>query len=435
LFKGSWGASPSPLVSDHDAGAGAGAGEGLALPKRYVCFLDSSEDFWVGSELRDYILGDPSWVYEVCVPLELENRRVKIDKGSFEDAMREARAVILSKSWRFLAIVDIAGVKAHRVDRPSRVLRRLYTFYSYVEALRELIGDSARNLKKKNRRDGWAYLGVITFTVSRDFDQFEAGRVLSRSVTEFWSRFRRRYGDVEYLCAMELQSDGYPHYHCVFYSERPLPVFKHRGMWRFRDKREWEGWYRCGFIDAFALKKLRHAVDYLKKYLSKQFPSGSRESQDHSQDDLGWKGWEVEYSYITYRRILRASRRIETLARKLRETRLIRRSDIIEEKKLPMASVGGVYIKIDSRALILARVFRNYVLASERHREARGIEVWIEHPSIRLYHDLINIIPNLDIGDPLRIRLYLVDLKRGLDPPVDLWVVLFQIWVIDSFTG
>jgi len=398
-----------------------------------VCFLDSSGDFWFGSELRDFILGDPGWVFEACV--EAVGYRVEFGASNFEAVMREARAILLSKSWKFLAVVDRAGVKVIRIDRAARVLRRLYTFYSYVEALRELIGGRPRNLKRLRRRVGIAYLGVITFTVSRGWDQFTASKMLSRGVTEFWSRFRRRYGGVEYLCAMELQSDGYPHYHCVFWSRRGLEVFRHRGIWRFKDKREWEAWYRYGFIDAFALKKLRHAVNYLKKYLSKQFPSSDRESQDNSQDQLGWKGWEVEFSYVTHRRILRASREIETVARRLRESRLIRRSDIIEGKKLPVASVGGSYIKIDSKALVLARVFRNYVLASERHREAVGIEKWIDHPNVRLYLDLINIIPNLDCSDPLRFRLYLVDLRRGLDPPVDLWVLLFQIWVVDSFTG
>jgi len=188
MYNDNWGAGPASLVSD---AAGVGAGAGPGLPKRYVCFLDSSEDFWVGAELRDYILGDPSWV-EACVPL-LEHRRVEIDKGSFEGAMRGARAVILSKSWRFLAVVDRAGVKAIRIDRASRVLRRLYTFYSYVEALRELIGERPRNLKRLRKRVGIAYLGVITFTVSRDWDQFTASKMLSRGVTEFWSRFRRRY--------------------------------------------------------------------------------------------------------------------------------------------------------------------------------------------------------------------------------------------------
>jgi len=276
---------------------------------------------------------------------------------------------------------------------------------------------------------------VITFTVSRDWDPIDAGKVLSKGVSEFWSKFSRRYGDVLYMCVMELQYDGYPHYHCVFYSPEPLEVFKWRGVWRFRDKRVWEGWYRYGFIDAFALTKLKHAVNYLKKYMVKQFPSGSRESQDHSQDDLGWKGWEIEYSYITHRRILRASRKIETVARKIRESRLIRRSDIIERKKLPVVSVGGVQVQIDAKALGLAQVFRNYVLAWERHREAVGIVRWVDHPNIRLYLDLINIIPNLDCSDPLGFGIYILDLRRGLDPPLDLWVLLFQIWVIDSFTG
>jgi len=447
LSNDSWGAGPSPLVSDH--AAGVGAGEGLAPPssppppkrRRYRCKVE--KEFWVGNELKDFILGDSSWVVEACVEFDNSDHE-DLRHLQFDVAMKEARAILAMKRYRFVAIPDRAGVMVIRYDREAKAIQTLYRFYAYVEALVELISDKPRNLKRdrRDRRRGWGYLGAITFTVDPSLgNQFEVDEYLNYAVSQFWNKFSKHYHvEVLRICVKELQASGYPHLHCIFWVSEPLEVFRWRGRWRFEDKRVWEAWYPLGNIDAFALPKLKHAVSYLKKYLTKQAtqsPSGSQESAPDSQDQLGmnWKGWEIEFRWVTRRRILTASRVIQQKARELLEMRKITKSDILERRKLPVASVGGVSIAIDSKALSLARVFRNYVLASERHRNATGIEVWIDHPSVQLYSDLIIIFTSLDVSDLLRIRLYIADLRRGLDPPPDLWQIMFRIWVIDSFTA
>jgi len=446
LSNETWGASPSPLT--HGAAGDAGAGEGLALPKRYVCKLGVSDNFWVGAELKDFIIGDAGWVGEYCKPYTYG--RYAISLSNFKTAMYEARSVLAMKHYRFLAIVssDRAGVMIIRYDREAKVLQTRYRFDAEIQAFVELIGDGMRNLKKVDRKHGLAYMGAITFTIDQGLieqiaeeygdvaPQFVAEKYLGIAISQFWNRFSKRYGRVLWVCVEELQQKGYPHVHCVFWVERPLRVFRKSGKWRFDDKREWELWYPLGNIDAFALPKLRHAVNYLKKYLTKQYPSVSQESQDLSQPDQGenWKGWEIEFRWLTRGRIVRACKEVKRRARQIMLSRRLTRSDIVEKKKLPIATVGGVYIKIDSKALVLANVFRNYVLASERHRSAQGIVIWIDHPSVQLYSDLISIFTSLDVSDPLRIRLYIADLRRGLDPPPDLWLIMFQIWVIDRFT-
>jgi len=465
LSNETWGASPSPLVSD--GAAGAAAGEGLALPsssppqgrKRvYVCVVESGEEPWLENELADYILGDTSWLDEVCYELR-HRERIDLRDLPFKDAMLEARALLIQKDWKIIVIRDRAGARIIRLGKRARVLRRLKKLELELQAYSNIVGDRPRNLKrdKKDRKLGWAYQGAITFTVdkkkcgSRD----RCARELKKEVSKFWDRFQKHYDtNISRVCVAELHESGYMHLHCIFYSSKPLPVERRRGIWRFSDKKsKWESWYKLGFIDAFALPKLKHAVNYLKKYLRKQLDNkrsnGSTASldnydskcvEDGDRECGNWKGWEVEFSYVYRVKVVGSSRDISGEAKRIWESRILTKSKIkeIEDKKLglPVYVLGKSYIRVNSVAVgLLAKVTRNYVLACERARDPKGVEEHIEHPSVQLYSDLIKILPNLEVSDPWSIRLYLLDLRRGLDPPVDLWQIMFQIWVIDSFTS
>jgi len=89
--------------------------------------------------------------------------------------------------------------------------------------------------------------------------------------------FKRLYGVKGYFAVFEPHEDGYPHLHGIVFLKKWVAVFKHKGIWRFVDKKRlWEKLLRTderGFIDCFALPSPRHAVDYFAKYVAKGIPS------------------------------------------------------------------------------------------------------------------------------------------------------------------
>ncbi|MEM4959306.1 MAG: hypothetical protein QXX12_05465 [Nanopusillaceae archaeon] len=115
---------------------------------------------------------------------------------------------------------------------------------------------------------------VVTVTIPHS-DWKTAPETIVKRLKEVVNYFRRKYGLVFYVCVLELHEDGFPHFHCLFVVKKQLHVFKHKGLWRFSSKRQWDNDLRTsekGFIDCFALKGGKKAItSYFMKYVNKFF--------------------------------------------------------------------------------------------------------------------------------------------------------------------
>jgi hypothetical protein len=126
-------------------------------------------------------------------------------------------------------------------------------------------------------RKGRANHVVFTRTTPRDLPLDRAYKVVRRMFYNDVKVFKRLYGVKGYFAVFEPHEDGYPHLHGIIFLKKWVAVFKHKGIWRFVDKKRlWEKLLKTderGFIDCFALPSPRHAVDYFAKYVAKGIPS------------------------------------------------------------------------------------------------------------------------------------------------------------------
>jgi len=409
----------------------------------FLCIYETSEEVWVGNELGDWLIGDNSWLEEACYRIK-NRRRLDFSDMPFELAMPEIRSMLIQMEHKAIVIrKDRAVARIIRLGRVARVevRRRKLQLYMWVLKYR-IIGDRRRNLKryKSNRKEGEAHLGVLTVTPNPkkcDEDRRKCSRMVKRGLPKLLRHIERvEKTKLHWVYVGELTERGYLHLHVLFYSEKPLKVFKWKGIWRFSDKREWEKGYDGGFIDAFALRDLGSAEAYVMKYLRKQLEINPK--TDGAEEN--WKSYGVEFSYWSGVKLIGASRSITREARRIVEEWKTTKSKLAELEKtkqhLPAFRVGNSMIPMSLRAVnMLAKAFHDYVLACERHRSAQGVERHIEHPSKRLYHDLIIISSNILIYNDREFRWYILDLLGGLDPPVDLWIVLWRSYVIDRFSS
>jgi len=110
---------------------------------------------------------------------------------------------------------------------------------------------------------------TLTYDPSR-YSLSEAWRDLRKRFRRTVRYFKRHYGVICALGVVEVHESLYPHLHMVLLLERSAPVFYHRNLRRFSEKREWEkSLAREGFIDAVAPRNAKEASRYLSKYLSK----------------------------------------------------------------------------------------------------------------------------------------------------------------------
>jgi len=95
---------------------------------------------------------------------------------------------------------------------------------------------------------------------------------IGKDYNRFISALRKRYGRVEVVRCWEATRRGLPHIHLIaLFEGHHFTVFKHRGKWRVRGKRDLESLWPHGFMDVVGLSALSSGVGYLGKYLFKQY--------------------------------------------------------------------------------------------------------------------------------------------------------------------
>jgi len=168
------------------------------------------------------------------------------------------------------AIYDTQGKTLILLDRGIRwtVFKRKLFF----EALFAVIPKKWVRVRK-----GRANHITFTRTVPRDIPLDRAYKVIRRMFYNDLKVFKMLYGVKGYFAVYEVHEDGYPHLHGIIFLKKWVAVFKHKGIWRFVDKKRlWEELLKTdkrGFIDCFALPNARHAIDYFAKYITKGIPS------------------------------------------------------------------------------------------------------------------------------------------------------------------
>jgi len=111
---------------------------------------------------------------------------------------------------------------------------------------------------------------TLTYDPSR-YSLSEAWKDLRRRFRSVVRYFKRHYGVVVALGVVEAHESLYPHLHMVLLLEKPAPIFYHKNLRRFSEKKtEWEkSLAREGFIDAVAPRSAKEVSRYLSKYLNK----------------------------------------------------------------------------------------------------------------------------------------------------------------------
>jgi len=126
----------------------------------------------------------------------------------------------------------------------------------------------------KDRATGLWMCNVVFLTLTYDPSKYtipEAWRDLRRRFRRTRKYFSRHYGIRVALGVVEVHESLYPHLHMVILLERPAPVFYHKGLVRFSEKKtKWDrALAKEGFIDAVAPRNPREVSSYLSKYLGK----------------------------------------------------------------------------------------------------------------------------------------------------------------------
>jgi len=196
------------------------------------------------------------------------------------------------------AIYDTQGKTLILLDRGIRwtVFKRKLFF----EALFAVIPKKWVRVRK-----GKANHVVFTRTTPRNLPLDRAYKVVRRMFYNDLKVFKRLYGVKGYFAVFEPHEDGYPHLHGIIFLKKWVAVFKHKGIWRFVDKKRlWEKLLKTderGFIDCFALPSPRHAVDYFAKYVAKGIPSNVFRLEgvfDFEKDERGVEERKVNFKAL-----------------------------------------------------------------------------------------------------------------------------------------
>jgi len=126
----------------------------------------------------------------------------------------------------------------------------------------------------KDRETGLWFCNVVFLTLTYDPSRYtipEAWKDLRRRFRRTVRFFKRHYGVICALGVVEVHESLYPHLHMVILLEKPAPVFYHKGLVRFSEKKaKWDKALASeGFIDAIAPRNPREVSSYLSKYLGK----------------------------------------------------------------------------------------------------------------------------------------------------------------------
>lgn len=115
------------------------------------------------------------------------------------------------------------------------------------------------------RDNGVAFLPLfMTLTFAGDIDVRSAKREVYLFFKRVnWGAFRSRSSVLKYSYVIERTKSGRPHFHVVLYNLPFIPNFK----------RQFEAWWRNGFVRINAVRDVRHLGAYVSKYMSKDFPS------------------------------------------------------------------------------------------------------------------------------------------------------------------
>ena len=215
-------------------------------------------------------------VYEIELEVEDCQATPRSERSKLNIETSEELAQALMEKLRLWikpfihAIYDTQGKTLILLDRGIRwtVFKRKLFF----EALFAVIPKKWVRVRK-----GRANHITFTRTVPRDIPLDRAYKVIRRMFYNDLKVFKMLYGVKGYFAVYEVHEDGYPHLHGIIFLKKWVAVFKHKGIWRFVDKKRlWEELLKTdkrGFIDCFALPNARHAIDYFAKYITKGIPS------------------------------------------------------------------------------------------------------------------------------------------------------------------
>jgi len=152
----------------------------------------------------------------------------------------------------------------------------------YRYRVRKRLGwiERVRNFEFFNDKEverGEAYACVLFFTLTYDVNRCSRGDAWENVGKEYnrWiSRVRRKYGHVSVLRVWQSFKNGYPHVHgIIWFKEAKFKVFKHRDVdgsvsYRVYHKGDLEtSWH--SFVDVVAIKNLRGALVYVKRYITR----------------------------------------------------------------------------------------------------------------------------------------------------------------------
>jgi hypothetical protein len=165
-----------------------------------------------------------------------------------------------------------------RYDVDKRVLHLFDRGVRYVVFKRRLLLESLFTLIPNSWvevKRGRANHVVVTLTSPRILPLEESYRAIRRYFHALVAYFARSYGVKAYIGVLEVCEDGYPNLHGVVFLRQRLPIFRHKGRYRFVHKRRWDRDLKAserGYLDCFALRKGYQVKDYLRRYVLKQLP-------------------------------------------------------------------------------------------------------------------------------------------------------------------
>ena len=234
------------------------------------CAFCSVSDFW-----RDYEGGDPerfSFSVEVYGDFT-DYREVSIPRsgGRSPSPSVSSAEELRVRLWDVVRLWSKDFVVMLRSDFLAVLKNRGLRYRLWRDSLR--VWAVSRYISKRFELSK-GLSNVVFLTLTYDPSRYslsEAWRDLRRRFRSVVRFFKRHYGVVCALGVVEAHESLYPHLHVMLLLEKPAPVFYHRNLRRFSEKKaKWErALGREGFIDAVAPRNAKEVSRYLPSYLGK----------------------------------------------------------------------------------------------------------------------------------------------------------------------
>lgn len=235
----------------------------------------------------------------------LEIYRMDNKPNNPHDILHEKRQTALESAYEFLSNgeSDLASVffqeyidlMPTNLSKENELLREAGKLPSKVrkeERLAQTLRDGRNNLRRLSLMNFKAGKSLfMTLTIRENSDDID---FYDNEVKKFFKRFRRKYGDFQYIGVREFQKRGALHYHFLINGNLPdiyhsLDIVnKEKALGTRYDKRKKayvqikckerkqiekeiaEVW-RHGFVDLFSISHVDNVGAYICKYMSKDF--------------------------------------------------------------------------------------------------------------------------------------------------------------------